>query len=80
MQESEITSQETIDRLNKLSKVIRYVGLNLTPQVLSLILNNNIVSMVNRINDAIETSNGDINFATIDDIVAEIDSQPEVKS
>jgi len=60
-----------MEHLERLSKVIRYAGLNLTPQVLQIILDQNVRDLVDNLNAKVE-SNPDLSLAEIDEIIEAI--------
>jgi len=58
-------------KLEQLTKVVRYAGLNLTPQILQVILDKNVVILVNKLSAKLdETPN--LALEDIDGIIAEI--------
>jgi len=77
--EAQAEMQARVDKLNKLSKVVRYAGLNLTPQILSLILDGNVVTLVNKINDELEANDGNLDLDSVDAIIAEIDKAAQAE-
>lgn len=60
-----------MEHLERLSKVIRYAGLNLTPQVLQIILDQNVRDLVDNLNAKVE-SNPNLSLAEIDEIIEAI--------
>ena len=61
-----------MEHLDKLAKVLRYAGLNLTPQIVSLLIDPNIVELVQTL-DAHLKENETVNLDDIDEIVNTID-------
>lgn len=67
-----------MEHLEKLAKVLRYAGLALTPQIISLLLDENVLNLVTTL-DAKLKENPNLQLSDIDEIVDEIQkaSQPE---
>jgi len=65
-----------MEHLERLSKVIRYAGLNLTPQILSILLDNNVRNLVDKL-DATLKANPNTDLDTVDAIINEIQSAAE---
>ena len=57
-----------MEHLERLSKVIRYAGLNLTPQVLQIILDKNVRDLVDNLNEKVQ-SNPDLSLTEVDSII-----------
>lgn len=74
-----MSQEERILYLEKLSKVIRYAGLNLQPQILGVVLDENVVNFVRKI-DAALTANPNLDLESIDKIVAEVNAEAERKA
>jgi hypothetical protein len=74
-----MSQEERILYLEKLSKVIRYAGLNLQPQILGVVLDENVVNFVRKI-DAALTANPNLDLESIDAIVAEVNAEAERKA
>ena len=60
-----------MEHLERLSKVIRYAGLNLTPQVLSIFLDSNVRELVDTLNSSLE-KNPNLDLESIDGIINSI--------
>ena len=60
-----------MEHLERLSKVIRYAGLNLTPQVLSILLDSNVRELVDTLNSSLE-KNPNLDLESIDGIINSI--------
>lgn len=61
-----------MEHLDKLAKVLRYAGLNLTPQIVSLLIDPNIVELVQTL-DVHLKENETVSLDDIDEIVNTID-------
>jgi hypothetical protein len=60
-----------MEHLERLSKVVRYAGLNLTPQILSVLLDENVRNLVDKL-DASLKANPNTDLDTVDAIINEI--------
>lgn len=60
-----------MEHLEQLAKIVRYAGLNLNPQILSVVLDENVSNLVKRL-DAILKKNPDLKLSDVDVIVADI--------
>lgn len=65
-----------MEQIEKLAKVVRYAGLNLNPQVLSVILDDNVVTLVKTLNKRLEET-PNLDTDSIDVIVADIQAAAE---
>lgn len=65
-----------MEHLERLSKVIRYAGLNLTPQILSILLDNNVRNLVDKLDDTLK-ANPNTDLDTVDAIINEIQAAAE---
>ena len=66
-------------KLEQLTKVLRYSGLNLTPQILQVILDKNVVNLVNKLSAKLdETPN--LALEDIDVIIAEIQAAAQAEA
>lgn len=71
-----MSQEERIIYLEKLSKVIRYAGLNLQPQILGVVLDENVVKFIRKIDSAL-TANPNLDLESIDKIVEEVNAEAE---
>lgn len=67
-----------MEHLEKLSKVMRYAGLNLTPQVLSVLLDKNVIKLVQTLDDRLK-KNPNLELEVIDEIVDTISKAIEAE-
>lgn len=65
-----------MEHLEKLAKVLRYAGLNINPQIISLVLDEATSTLIKNL-DAKLKENENLSLADIDAIVAEIQAAQE---
>jgi hypothetical protein len=64
-----------MEHLEQLTKVLRYAGLNLTPQILGVVLDENVTNLIKTLDARLKE--GELTFETIDVIVADIQAAAE---
>lgn len=64
-----------MEHLEKLTKVLRYAGLNLNPQILSVVLDDNVTKLIKTLDAKLKE--GELSLEAIDVIVAEIQEAAE---
>lgn len=69
-----------MEHLEQLSKVLRYAGLNLNPQIISVILDKNVRELVETLDSRLKESDGDLSTKEIDDIVNAIDKAAKAQA
>lgn len=67
-----------MEHLERLAKVLRYAGLNLTPQIINLILDENVSNLVSTLDTQLK-ENPKTDLDQIDAIIAEIQSAVEAQ-
>lgn len=65
-----------MEHLEKLSKVLRYAGLNLTPQLLSVVLDKNVRNLVDTLNGRLQEE-PNLSLDAIDEIINAIQDAAE---
>lgn len=66
-------AQKQIEKLNKISQILRYAGLNLSPQIVSVLLDEKVLQLVTTIDKEIQ-KNPDLSLSAIDKIIEAIDT------
>jgi hypothetical protein len=65
-----------MEKLEKLAKVLRYAGLNLTPQILQIVLDKNVRHLIDVLSQRLE-ANPNLALDDIDSIIDEIQQAAE---
>jgi t-SNARE complex subunit (syntaxin) len=63
-----------MERLEKLLKVLRYAGLNLTPEFLSILLDKNIRNLIDILDEKLK-QNPNLSTDAIDEVIREVEEQ-----
>ena len=69
-----------MEHLDRLAKVIRYAGLNLQPQILSILLDKNVRNLVDTLDERLQSVKGDLSLEEIDGIINDLEAAAQAEA